>query len=100
MHAAKALVHQPSPSDGEQKPAGSDKVSVEHFEERKHRRRENHAYNPARADGAFKCNRGHEFFMGELLPRSHKSNRRNYDGVKENANHNRHPDRLEKTARA
>src|SRR5579862_221105 len=98
MHMAKTLVHQPAPPYREQEPAGCDEISVEHFEERKYRRCKYDSHDPARPHGALKNNRGHEFFMGELLPWSDISNRRDHNGVEKNANHNRHPDGLEEAA--
>src|SRR5580693_7944403 len=95
MHMAKTLIHQPTPAYREQQPAGGDEISIEHFEQRKHRRCEYDSHDPARSYGALKNNRGHEFFMGELLPWSDISNRRDHDGVEKNANHNRHPDSFE-----
>src|SRR5580704_3576875 len=95
MHMAKTLVHQSAPSYREQHPAGRDEISVEHFEQRKHCRCKDYSHDPARSYGALKNNRGHEFFMGELLPWRNISNRRDHDGVEKNANHNRHPDSFE-----
>src|SRR5580693_1901674 len=100
MHMAKTLIHQPTPAYREQQPAGGDEISIEHFEQRKHGRCEYDCYDPARSYGALKNNRGHEFFMGELLPGGNISNRRDYDGVEEYANHNRHPDGFKEPAGA
>jgi len=47
-----------------------------------------------------KGDRGHEFFAGQIVPRSGEGNGSDDDGVKEDADEDGHPDGFEKTLAA
>jgi len=64
MYAAGTAVNQPPASHGEDHPAGGDEVAVEAFNQGHERGPEYDIDDPARADGAMKRDRGHEFFAG------------------------------------
>ncbi len=66
--------------------AGGNKVSVEDFEQREQRGRENDADNPAGTDGLLEGNGRHEWFRRQLVPRRDVSDGGNHDDVEDETN--------------
>jgi hypothetical protein len=58
-------IDQAAASQGKQQPAGGYEISVEAFEQRQQRGREDDVDDPARAHCALEGNRGHELLAGQ-----------------------------------
>src|SRR5713101_8423790 len=100
MDLADAGVDQAAASQGEQQAAGSDEVSVETFEQRQERRRQNNVDDSARAHCPLKRDGGHEFFAGQIVPRSYICDCGDDHGVENNSDQYGHPYGFEKSGPA
>src|SRR5258708_4618484 len=100
MDLAGAAVDQAAASQGEQQAAGSDEVSVEAFEQRQESRRQNNVDDPARANCTLKRDGCHEFFAGQIVPRSYICDCGDHHGVENNSDQYCHPYGFEKSGPA
>src|ERR1051326_3097491 len=93
MDDSGARVDHTAASQGKEQAAGGDKISVETFEEREQRGRENDVDDPTGAQRLLKGDGGHKFLAGQLMPGSDESNGHDDAGVEQDADEDRHPDR-------